>query len=250
VSALFAKLINPIVWRIPGHDAHKLFSFSLAEHGSMLDLSLAARTTSSSSRRAAYVRHMLDEARHARMFALRSAELRLATGRQSLGFPTADCEELFERLGEMRFLAFVHRGEARGRRQFETYRDWFGHQGDKKTQAMFTAIIRDELQHEEYTRALLIEVAGGEARAEAELRAAALWETWRTWRRTGRLLSEKAYFVAMMLVYFTCGPFVRFLTLIAKPKTGWSEKTTISHLQSSERESATMTYISTPNAAR
>jgi len=170
LSSIFVKIVNPIVWRIPGHGARKLYSFSLAEHGSMLDLKAAARLTPSPDRRAAYVRHLLDETRHAQMFSLRSAELRKAEQRESLGFPNADTEDLFENLGETRFLAFVHRGEHRGRQQFETYRDWFAQRGDDKTRALFEAIVKDERQHESYTWALLVELTGSVAAARAELR--------------------------------------------------------------------------------
>ena len=221
MSAILARLVNPVVWRIPGHGARKLFSFSLAEHGSMLDLSSAARLAATPERRALYLRHMVDEARHARMFALRSAELRLDEGKQSLGFPVADHEDLFVALGELRFLAFVHRGERRGRQQFETYRDWFDRHGDRKTHALFNAIIRDETRHETYTRELLDELAGSPARARTELRAAALWEKWRTWRRLGRFFAEKLYFVLMLLIYLVSGPLMLLARLGRHKSAGW-----------------------------
>ena len=222
MSARLAKVVNPVVWRIPGHGARKLYSFSLAEHGSMLDLKAAARLTPSADRAAAYVRHLLDETRHARMFAARSAELRAQEGRPSLGFPNADIENLFERLGEVRFLAFVHRGECRGRQQFETYRDWFARRGDTKTRAMFDAIVRDETRHETYTRELLVELAGGEAQARRELAKAALWEAWRTWRRIGRFGAEKLYFAVMTVLYVLLAPFVLIGALARPAQRGWT----------------------------
>ena len=222
MSALLAKVVNPIVWRIPGHGARKLYSFSLAEHGSMLDLKAAAKLTSSPERSALYVRHLLDETRHAQMFALRSAELRADEGEPSFGFPNADIENLFERLGEVRFLAFVHRGERRGKEQFETYRAWFARRGDNKTRAMFDAIVRDETRHESYTRELLVELAGGEARAREELTKAALWEAWRTWRRIGRFGAEKLYFVVMMFLYVLLAPFVLIGKLVRPARRGWT----------------------------
>jgi len=222
MGALLARIVNPIVWRIPGHGARKLYGFSLAEHGSMLDLKAAARLTSSPARAAAYLRHMLDETRHAQMFALRSGELRVQAGLPSLGFPNADIENLFERLGEVRFLAFVHRGECRGRQQFETYRDWFARNGDNKTRAMFDAIVRDEVRHETYTRELLVELTGGEAKAWRELAKAGLWEAWRTWRRMGRFVAETLYFVVMVVVYGLLAPFV-VVGAIARPAPkGWT----------------------------
>lgn len=221
MSAILAKIVNPIVWRLPGHPARKLFSFSLAEHGSMLDLKAAARLTTSPERRAAYVRHLLDETRHAQMFALRSAELRRNQGKESLGFPNADTDSLFEKLGEVRFLAFVHRGELRGRQQFETYRSFFARRGDDRSRALFDAIVRDEVQHETYTWELLQELTGGEAPAKKELRKAALWEAWRIWRRLGRFAAERLYFVLMMLVYAALAPFKAVVALVRPPHKGW-----------------------------
>lgn len=221
MKAILAKLVNPIVWRIPGHGARMLYSFSLAEHGSMLDLKAAARLSPSPDRRAAYLRHLLDETRHARMFAVRSAELRRAAGKPSLGFPQADIENLYENLGEVRFLAFVHWGETRGRQQFETHRDWFARRGDHKSRAMFDVIVKDESRHESYTWDLLVELTGSEAAAKQELRKAKLWEAWRIWRRAGRFLAEKAYFVMMLISYLALFPLV-IATLIFKPsRKGW-----------------------------
>jgi hypothetical protein len=224
MKAIVAKLVNPFVWRIPGHGPRKLFGFSLAEHGSMLDLHAAAQLTQSSARRALYMRHMLDEARHARIFATRAADLRLEAGQPSLGFPVADTEELFARLGETRFLAFVHRGETNGRQQFETYRDWFAGRGDRKTSGMFAAIINDERRHEQYTYELLVELAGDEAKARSELRAAAVWQAWRTWRRLGRFLAEKIYFVLMFLIYCGCAPLVMLANRLGKQAATWTEE--------------------------
>lgn len=222
MTALLAKIVNPIVWRIPGHGARKLRGFSLAEHGSMLDLTAASRLTESPEREALYLRHMLDENRHARMFALRANELRAGEGAPSFGFPRADFENLFERLGEVRFLAFVHRGERRGRAQFETYKAWFARRGDNKTRAMFDAIVRDELRHETYTRELLVELAGGEGPARQELARAALWEAWRAWRRLGRTAAETFYFAVMMILYALLAPFAALAAFLRPARTGWA----------------------------
>jgi hypothetical protein len=221
--SILVKLLNPIVWSIPGHAARKLYSFSLAEHGSMLDLKLAARLTPSPQRRAAYVRHLLDETRHAQMFSRRSAELRREAGKPSLGHPRADTEDLFRMLGEVRFLAFVHRGEARGRKQFETYRDWFGRRGDEKSRKLFTAIEKDEAMHESYTWDLLVEMTGSVDAARKELRKAAMWEAWRTWRRAGRALTERAYFLIMVAIYMMLVPLTTLLVaLVRRQRTGWA----------------------------
>lgn len=225
MSAVLARLLNPIVWRIPGHPARKLFKFSLAEQGSMLDLSAAANQTLSRERQAAYLRHLLDEKRHAQMFAARSTEIRRKHNLETLGFPNADTEELFERLGEIRFLAFVHRGERRGREQFEAYRDWFARHGDNKSRAFFDGIIRDELRHETYTRELLTELTGSDAAARKELRKASAWEAWRQWRRLGRFAAERTYYPLMLLIYALLAPFAILLRVTRPARSGWIRPT-------------------------
>ena len=222
MRAVLTRTFNPIVWRIPGHAARKFFGFALAEQGSMIDLAAAARLTPSPERRAAYVRHLLDESRHARVFMLRSAELRASEGRASLGTPRADTEDLFATLGEVRFLAFVHRGEARGCQQFTEYRDWFARHGDQKTSAMFEAILKDERRHMRYTRDLLVDVAGGERGARKELRGAARWELWRTWRRAGRAVAERLYVLLMLAFSLLLAPFALVVQLTRPAKIGWA----------------------------
>jgi hypothetical protein len=170
MRAALVRLASPIVWRLPGHAPRKLESFGRAEEGSRIDLLAAAHATPSLSRRARYLRHALDETRHAAMFARRANELRAERGLPPAGPPRADSEALFERLGELAFLAFVHRGERRGRRQFEVYARHFARHGDQRTRALFEAILVDELEHEAYTRELLVELCGDERMARKALR--------------------------------------------------------------------------------
>ena len=217
IHRALVRITTPIVWRVPGHGARKLHGFARAEQGSRIDLIQAAHLTTSLSRRAAYLRHALDETRHAQMFWRRGNEL----ARTPSGPPIADTEDLFERLGEQRFLAFVHRGEQRGRRQFELYAKHFGARGDARTQALFEAILQDEVRHESYTRELLVELAGSEAAARKELRRAALWEAWRLWRRAGRALAVALYTVAMLVVYLVAGPVAAIAGAVKKRRSAW-----------------------------
>ncbi|MGE0550041.1 MAG: ferritin-like domain-containing protein [Kofleriaceae bacterium] len=220
------RLVTPLVWRVPGHGARKLYGFARAEQGSRIDLLQAAQHTSSLARRAQYLRHALDETRHAAMFWRRSTELRGDEQRPVFGPPVADVEHLFERLGEARFLAFVHRGERRGREQFELYARHFGRRGDTRTQKLFEAILVDEHRHERYTRELLVEVAGSEQAARRELRWAVMWEAWRGWRRAGRALAGALYMVAMTAIYLVAGPIAAVAALIGKRRTKWQLTTT------------------------
>lgn len=223
MNALFAKAIGPLAARIPGHDERMLLGFSLAEHASMLDLRAAAAKSPSPERRALYLRHSLDEARHARMYAQRATELRRSRGKDPTFVPQADTEDLFERLGEVGFLAFVHRGENRGREQFEVHAGQFRRRGDDKTAAIFEAIIEDEKQHAAYTWDLLVEMCGGPEDARAAIRRAAAWEAFRLWRRAGRAIAAIVYTTLMTALYFAIVPFVILVRAVRPLRTGWVE---------------------------
>jgi rubrerythrin len=212
-----ARLTAPLSFVTRRRIARQLFKFALAEQESMLELRAAAALSSSPERRALYLRHALDEERHATMFALHAAEIRRSLGLAAWGHPRTHHERLFERLGEARFLAFVHRGEHRGRVQFEAYAAYFERRGDDKLRALFTALIADERRHERYTGGLLVECAGSEAR-HLLLRTSA-WEALRGWRRGGQGIARLVYLACMTVLYACLAPFAIVLRL-ARPDRG------------------------------
>lgn len=219
MSARLARLLSPLAWRTPRRGAHKYHAFALAEHGSMLDLRLAAARTTSSARAAAYLRHADDESRHVQMFGRRAAKLGGEVGLQ-FGPVRADSERLFELLGERDFLAFVYVGEARARAQFEAYVEWFKEQGRGQDANLFETVLVDERRHEEYTRAFLFELVG-DVEARRALRRVSRWEFRRRWLRAGRFLAERVYVVAMLLVYVLAAP-LAVLVRVARPiRRGW-----------------------------
>lgn len=220
--SLYAALLAPLAWRLPAWPARMLHGFARAERGSHADLLQAANRTASPARRALYLRHALDEARHATMFAQRSADLARAAGRAPLGPALADTEQLFERLGELGFLAFVHLGEARGRAQFVRHARACRGRGDVKSAALFEAILVDETRHAAYTRDLLVEVAGGEAAARAALRRARAWEAWRGFRRLGRASAHAIYAVCMIVLYLATAPLALIVRLGRPARGGWT----------------------------
>jgi len=214
-----ARLARGLPWLLPGRDLHLLSSFARAEASSLLDLLAAARQTTSPERRALYVQHALDEAKHARMFSSRAAQLRAERGLVG-GDERVDFEDLFARLGEVGFLAFVHRGEARGRRQFEVHRDTFARRGDARTEAMFETILGDERRHESYTGELLVELAGKRG-AKKALRRAAWWEAWRLWRRAGRFVAQLLFWAVMMLAFVALTPLGLLVRAVMPAPRGW-----------------------------
>jgi rubrerythrin len=225
MTALLARMLNPVVWRRPAHVARKLQGFALAEHGSMLDLRLAARLTDSPERAAAYLRHADDETRHAQMFGKRARQIARDAGLAPLGPVRADTEQLFVSLGELDFLAFVHVGEARAIEQFDVYVEYFEAHGRERDANLFTTLLVDERRHAEYTLALLVELAGGESQARRVMRRVRRWEAWRTWLRSGRFLAERVYVLTMLLVYALAAP-LGLLVRWARPiKRGWRPST-------------------------
>ncbi len=216
-----ARATAPIAFATRRRVARQLFSFALAEHESMLELRAAAGACPSPDRRALYLRHALDEARHATVFTRASAEIRRSIGLSPFGEPHSDCERLYERLGEAHFLAFVHRGERRGRVQFEVYRDYFARRKDERLAAVFAALIADERRHETYTLDLLRSLTKEERIARRHLRRLALWEAARAWRRSGQALSRVVYTAAMIVVYASLLPFALLVRLIRPARAGW-----------------------------
>jgi len=215
--ARLARLTAPIAFRTRARTAKQLFAFALAEQESMLELRAAAARCPSPERSAAYLRHALDEERHATMFAAHAAEIRRALGKPPWGHPRTGCENLFERLGEVGFLAFVHRGEARGRAQFEAYEAHFAARGDDKLRALFAALVADERRHEAYTRALLFAHEG----APRALAKVAIAEGFRAWRRAGQGLARLVYVAAMSLVYALLAPFALLVKRLRPVRSGW-----------------------------
>jgi rubrerythrin len=222
VSGLLARATSPFVFALPRSSARKLAEFAEAEHGSMIELRQAAAREKTPRVRALFLRHALDESRHARMFARASAELRARAGKPPLPAPRGGDVGLHERLGPVGFLAFVHRAERKGRAQFEAYRDFFLRRGEARLAAMFEAILTDERRHEAYSRELLVERAGGEAAARRALRRAAAFDAWNAWRRAGRALGQRVYVVLMLVLFAAILPLALLVRAFARaPRGSW-----------------------------
>jgi rubrerythrin len=201
IRVWLARATRGLRWRDPQRAARLFMAFARAERSSHYDLLAAAKSCSDANRRGLYLRHASDEARHATMFALRAQQLA-----PELLEPRADYERLFERLGELGFLAFVHLGELRGRRQLSLYRDELAVLGDERGRALLDAVLVDEARHEAYTGEQLRLVAGSERAAARALQRAKLWESWRSWRRLGRASAGFMFGACMFVVYLCLWP--------------------------------------------
>jgi rubrerythrin len=162
-----AGWLNPIqrwVWRDPVRRGHRLLRFAEVEADGGRELARAAELTADPRLRGLYMRHALDEQRHAELFRTRGNELLrehsgavgwqpdwLAPGERGLD------DVSVERGNDAPLLAFLHLSERAAATGFGTYRKAVA--GDDATQAMFERILRDETFHMNYTRRELARVA-------------------------------------------------------------------------------------------
>jgi len=188
-----------------------LLDFAKAERSSFYDMMEAANASADVTRKAQYVAHAVDEARHAKMFTLRALELDPSRASDASLFH-ADFEHLFTTLGEARFISFVHLGEHRGRAQMQLFRDELQAlegtpRADTKTKALLDAVMRDEVQHESYSLALSHQLGGS-------LAGARFWELRRGWLRAGAAVTGLVYTALMSVLYLALFP----LALIEKSR--------------------------------
>jgi Rubrerythrin len=210
-------------FRSQSRTARLLHGFARTEEQSQLELRQAARLCNDERRCARYLRHALDEARHARAFAEHAAELGRVAGAPGFPRPSASCEDLYEKFGELRFLAFVYAGERRGRIEFETYARLLRRRGANVLAQLFETLVDDERQHEAYSARLLEELAGSSG-ARRALRWAARAGAWREFRRRGRALAAVLYGATMLLVYVALAPFALAYRAFSKQRHGFSRE--------------------------
>jgi len=157
------------------------------------------------------------------MFTGRSVQLMSQAGRSTaeVGRVHADYEGLFDRLGELDFLAFVHWGEARAIRQFNVYVNYFEANDRPRDATLLRTILVDERRHASYTQALLLELAGDPRTMRRAIGRVRRWELGRTWLRSGRFLAELAYAGTMLVLYMMSAPLALLVRLVRPVREGW-----------------------------
>jgi hypothetical protein len=199
------------VWADPHRRAHKLLRFAETEADGGRDLARAAERTGDGRLRRLYLRHAMDELRHAEMFRQRGRALlaRLpAAGRAAEANWLAPGERGLDDLNVDRerddtLLAFLHLSERAAAMRFAVYRDVLAQ--DPETRDLFERILRDEAFHMNYTRAQLERISP--RRHGLRLWAARLSRMWKVYLRfaaalagiMGTLLLTVQYFVLLPL---------------------------------------------------
>jgi len=200
-------LASELAWRLPGRPIKMLTGFSQAERGSLYDMLAAVEQTTRRDLRLKYFRHAMDEARHAGVFLERARALGGMSRTQAViadaGYLTrmgiVGGETLFERKGELDFLAFVAVAEADAIEQFGVYLDRA--LPDAGTQAALREILKDERFHASYSRAAL-ETYDPEA-VKAAL-SKVRWDRLKeTWMRFSVALGGVVSGVWLSLIYLT-----------------------------------------------
>ncbi len=219
------QLSGLISWRRDSGRANLMSKFAATELGSAYDMLAAAETTERREMRRKYLEHALDEAKHARIFRKRALDLGISREKSALvevGYLGENGiiagETLFERMGEIEFLAFVFDAEKRGLEQFHVYLN--SDSTDQQTKSALTEIARDEHFHMSYSRAAL-EKYGAEQK-EALLRKVVLRRNKEAWLRFGNVVGIFVSKIWLILLYFVVvSPFRIFAR---KEGIGWHQR--------------------------
>lgn len=228
-SLLMFRAVAPLVWRSETKIAAKLQEFAATEAGSALDMLKAAELTDDPKLRQLFFRHAMDEARHARLF--RESALQVAgDGRpiaSEYSLIHAARQNLFETLGLVRFIAFVHMSEVRGELQFRALRQHF--KDRPQLEALFAQISQEERFHVSYSARLLQKWREQGRRSTVR---GAIWHVHftralRAWTRSGRILGDAINRVLLSIIYLTVLPlFVLVSRFADPPRPGWKARAT------------------------
>jgi hypothetical protein len=216
------------VWSDPHRRARKLLSFAETEADGGRDISRAAELTNDALLRRLYLRHALDEQRHAAMFRARGHQILAGlSGRMGSRFEAnwiapgeRGLDDLqVEKEKETALLAFLHLSEKAAAGRFALYHKVLGH--DPETRDVFTEILHDEAFHMNYTHAQLLRVAN---RRKWPLWWARLGRLWKGYLRIASAIASVMGAVILTVQYFVLLPVFALLAKRAarREPEGWN----------------------------
>lgn len=216
------------MWRDARRRARKLLTFAATEADGGRDLARAAELTRDPLLRRLFLRHALDEQRHADLFRAR--------GRALLAGPVAGAPTAFEAnwlapgergLDDLRvdgerdasLLAFLHLSEKAAAGRFAVYREVIP---DEATRDVFSRVLEDEVFHMAYTRSQLERVAP--ARHGLELWRARASRLWKAYLRAATALAGVLGTAVLLGQYFVVLPVFALLAKRAarREPPGWA----------------------------
>ena len=234
-------LLRPLhrwVWADPHRRAQKLMLFAETEADGGRDLARASELTHDALLRRLYLRHALDEQRHAEMFRVRGREL-LRTLERSGDRAQANWLTPGERgLDDLKveaekddtLLAFLHLSERAAAERFAVYSDVLSI--DPPTKQVFQAILKDEAFHMNYTYAQLRRVAP--KKHGLRLWLARLSRLWKGYLRISAAVAGLFGAILLTVQYFVLLPVFAFLAKRAakKESNGFSPARKVKSLES------------------
>lgn len=220
-------LLRPLhrwVWADPHRRAQKLLLFAETEADGGRDLARASELTSDGLLRRLYLRHALDEQRHAEMFRVRGRELLRSLERSGdrsqanwLTPGERGLDDLqVEREKDDTLLAFLHLSERAAAERFAVYSDVL--EIDPPTRQVFQAILKDEAFHMNYTYAQLRRVSP--KKHGARLWLARLSRLWKGYLRISAAVAGLMGAVILTVQYFVLLPLFAFLAKRAARREG------------------------------
>jgi rubrerythrin len=209
MRSLFSPL-HWLVWRDPKRRAENLLRFAEVEADGGRDLVRAAEVTGDPVLRRLFLKHALDEQRHADLFRGRGVALIrtlpsgssgiqanwMAPGERGLDDLQVEAE------GDEALLAFLHLSEKAAAKDFSNYVAVLG--DDPPTRDVFKKVLHDETFHMTYTRAQLQRVAP--RRAARRIWVARLRRLWKAYLRLASALAGLVGGVVLTLQYFLILP--------------------------------------------
>ncbi len=226
------RALRPIhrwVWRDARRRARKLLTFAVTERDGARDLSRAAELTPDPLLRRLYLRHSLDEQRHAELLWARGRTLLVTLGP---GPPApfeaswlAPGERGLDGLrigdgGDAPLLAFLHLSEKAAAARFSLYEEVIG---DAQTRETFRRILQDEVFHMRYTRSQLERIVPEHHRRHLWLARAS--RLWKGYLRAATAVAGVLGTVVLVAQYFLVLPIFAVLAKRAarRERLGWSE---------------------------
>ncbi|HEY8141074.1 MAG TPA: ferritin-like domain-containing protein [Kofleriaceae bacterium] len=206
------KPVHRWVWKEESRRARKLLAFAATEADGGRDLARAAELTSDALLRRLYLRHAMDEQRHAELFTRRAHDILAGLPRGAaprfearwLAPGERGLDDLQVEPGhDAALLAFLHLSEKAAAGRFALYREVL--EKDRATHEVFGDILRDETFHMNYTRSQLVRVAPSRHRGRLwRARASRLWKSYLRFAVglagiLGRIMMTAQYFIVLPL---------------------------------------------------
>ena len=227
------RILRPLhrwVWSDARRRGEKLLKFAQTEADGGRDIARAAERTHDALLRRLYLRHALDEQRHANLFRTRGRAILRELGRNEDGgafdanwFSPGErgLDDLkVDEESEGSLLAFLHLSEKAAARRFAVYQEVLA--VDPTTRDVFTDVLKDEAFHMNYTLSQLKRIEP--KKAGWRLWWARLTRLWKGYLRIASAIANVMGGIVLAVQYFVILPIFALLAKRSAKKElpGWA----------------------------